>query len=222
MIRVVIADDQPLIRIGLRGIIDGEGDMQVVAEAGTGREAVARARAETADVVLMDVRMPDLDGIEATRLLRADPALDRVRVVVLTTFETDEYVADALKAGADGFLGKGAEPHELTDAIRVVARGGSSLSPQATRGLINRFRAGSEATEPTPAARELLARLTDREREILGHVAAGASNEEIADDLVISPLTVKTHVNRAMAKLGAHDRAQLVALAYEGGLPPRQ
>jgi DNA-binding NarL/FixJ family response regulator len=223
MIRVLIADDQPLIRIGLRGIIDGEEDMEVVAEAVTGSAAVAAARTSRADVVLMDVRMPGLDGIEATRLMRADPELAHVRVLVLTTFETDDYVDGALHAGADGFLGKGAEPRELVEAVRVVAGGGSSLSSRAARGLIDRFRAGTVTPlDDDSATLDLLGRLTSRELEVLRLVASGASNDEIATRLVISPLTVKTHVNRAMTKVGAHDRAQLVILAYEGGLLPRQ
>ncbi|HUX71185.1 MAG TPA: response regulator transcription factor [Cellulomonadaceae bacterium] len=224
MIRVVVADDQSLIRAGLRGILEGEPDIEVVAEAADGREAVDAARRTGADVVLMDVRMPGVDGIDATRLIRADPALAAVRVLVLTTFETDDYVDRALTAGADGFLGKGAEPRELVDAVRVVASGGSSLSSRAARGLIDRLRA-STATRPggdDAVARGLVARLTDRERDVLRRVASGASNDEIATELVISPLTVKTHVNRAMMKVGAHDRAQLVVLAYESGLLPRQ
>ncbi len=224
MIRVVIADDQALIRAGLRGILEGEPDIEVVAEAADGREAVDAARRSGADVVLMDVRMPGVDGIDATRLIRADPTLAAVRVLVLTTFETDDYVDRALTAGADGFLGKGAEPRELVDAVRVVASGGSSLSSRAARGLIDRLRA-STAAHPggdDAVARGLVARLTDRERDVLRRVASGASNDEIATDLVISPLTVKTHVNRAMVKVGAHDRAQLVVLAYESGLLPRQ
>ncbi len=224
MIRVVVADDQSLIRAGLRGILEGEPDLEVVAEAADGRGAVDAARRCGADVVLMDVRMPGVDGIDATRLIRADPTLAAVRVLVLTTFETDDYIDRALTAGADGFLGKGAEPRELVDAVRVVAAGGSSLSSRAARGLIDRLRA-STATRPgadDAVARELVARLTDRERDVLRRVASGASNDEIAANLVISPLTVKTHVNRAMAKVGAHDRAQLVVLAYESGLLPRQ
>ncbi|OIQ85817.1 transcriptional regulatory protein LiaR [mine drainage metagenome] len=224
MIRVVVADDQSLIRAGLRGILEGEPDIEVVAEAADGREAVDAARRSGADVVLMDVRMPGVDGIDATRLIRADPTLAAVRVLVLTTFETDDYVDRALTAGADGFLGKGAEPRELVDAVRVVASGGSSLSSRAARGLIDRLRA-STATRSggdDAVARGLVARLTDRERDVLRRVASGASNDEIAADLVISPLTVKTHVNRAMMKVGAHDRAQLVVLAYESGLLPRQ
>ncbi|MCR6491847.1 response regulator transcription factor [Cellulomonas sp. P24] len=224
MIRVVVADDQALIRAGLRGILEGEADVEVVAEAADGREAVEAARRTGADVVLMDLRMPGVDGIDATRLIRADAALAHVRVLVLTTFETDDYVDRALTAGADGFLGKGAEPRELVDAVRVVAQGGSSLSSRAARGLIDRLRASappSRGADDT-AARALVARLTDRERDVLRRVASGASNEEIAAALVLSPLTVKTHVNRAMTKVGAHDRAQLVVLAYEAGLLPLQ
>ena len=224
MIRVVVADDQALIRAGLRGILEGEADVEVVAEAADGREAVEAARRTGADVVLMDLRMPGVDGIDATRLIRADAALAHVRVLVLTTFETDDYVDRALTAGADGFLGKGAEPRELVDAVRVVAQGGSSLSSRAARGLIDRLRASSPPSRGADdtAARALVARLTDRERDVLRRVASGASNEEIAAALVLSPLTVKTHVNRAMTKVGAHDRAQLVVLAYEAGLLPLQ
>nr|WP_310650813.1 response regulator transcription factor [Cellulomonas sp. P24] len=220
----MVADDQALIRAGLRGILEGEADVEVVAEAADGREAVEAARRTGADVVLMDLRMPGVDGIDATRLIRADAALAHVRVLVLTTFETDDYVDRALTAGADGFLGKGAEPRELVDAVRVVAQGGSSLSSRAARGLIDRLRASappSRGADDT-AARALVARLTDRERDVLRRVASGASNEEIAAALVLSPLTVKTHVNRAMTKVGAHDRAQLVVLAYEAGLLPLQ
>ncbi|WP_448060892.1 response regulator transcription factor [Cellulomonas hominis] len=227
MIRVLLADDQALIRAGLRGILASEPDIEVVAEAVDGAEAVTRVRRDHPDVVLMDVRMPQVDGIEATRRLRADPAFDDVHILVLTTFETEQHVEQALRAGADGFLGKGAEPDELVRAVRVVADGGSVLSPVAARGLVDSMRRPPEpALGRTPddgaRARELLADLTVREREVLAHVAAGASNEEIAALLVISRLTVKTHVNRAMTKVGAHDRAQLVVLAYEGGLLPPQ
>lgn len=227
MIRVLLADDQALIRAGLRGILATEPDIEVVADAVDGGDAVARVRRDRPDVVLMDVRMPRVDGIEATRLLRADADLDAVHILILTTFETEQHVSEALRAGADGFLGKGAEPDELVRAVRVVADGGSVLSPLAARGLVDSLRRPADAApgrtqDDAARARELLAGLTARELEILRHVAAGASNDEIAALLVISPLTVKTHVNRAMTKVGAHDRAQLVVLAYEGGVLPPQ
>ena len=215
MIRVLLADDQPLIRAGLRGLVELEPDLTVVAEAGDGREAVRLAR-EGVDVVVMDVRMPGMDGIEATSRICADPALSDVHVLVLTTFETDEHVARALRAGAAGFLGKGADPRALVDAIRVVARGEALLSPVATRSLIEQF-LSAPAGDRAPRGDDLHG-LTEREREVLGLVGEGLSNEQIADRLVISPLTVKTHVNRTMTKLDAHDRAQLVVLAYESGL----
>ena len=218
-IRVVVADDQPLLRTGFKALISAAPDLEVVGEAGDGREAVRLARAARADVVLMDIRMPVLDGIAATRLITADDDLAGVRVLILTTFEIDEYVFDALRAGASGFLGKGAEADELLSAIRTVSRGDALLSPAATRSLIGRFLATPAA--PTPAddaARRGLAALTDREREITVMVAAGLSNDEIAARLVLSPATVKTHVNRAMAKVGARDRAQLVVFAHRCGL----
>ncbi|MEU0556877.1 response regulator transcription factor [Dactylosporangium sp. NPDC006015] len=222
MIRVVLADDQPLIRSGFRVFVDSADDVTVVGEAATGREAVELARSARADVVLMDIRMPDLDGLAATRLITADPDLAGVRVLILTTFEVDEYVFQALRAGAGGFLGKSAEPAELLAAIRTVHRGEQLLSPAATRALIARF-----LSEPAPAARRrldaapLVDLLTGREREIVGLVATGLSNDEIAAHLRVSPHTVKTHINRSMTKLGAHDRAQLVVVAYECGLVPR-
>ncbi|MGC3863012.1 response regulator [Micromonospora chersina] len=223
-VRVLLADDQTLIRAGFRVLIDSAPDLTVVGEAATGREAVARARSTRADVVLMDIRMPDLDGLAATREITADEDLADVRVLILTTFEVDEYVFEALRAGASGFLGKGVEPAELLDAIRTVAAGDALLSPKATRGLIARFLAQPEP-EP-PASPDQLRALTEREREVLTLVATGLSNEQIAQRLVVSPLTAKTHVNRAMAKLGARDRAQLVVFAYQTGLvradPPAQ
>jgi DNA-binding NarL/FixJ family response regulator len=220
MIRVVLADDQPLVRSGFALFIGSAPDMDVVAEVGTGSDAVQRARGERADVVVMDIRMPGLDGLAATRLITADPDLAGVRVLVLTTFEVDEYVFAALRAGAGGFLGKNAEVNELLDAIRTVHRGESLLSPAATQALITRFLA---QPEPGTAAGTLDV-LTEREREVLALVAVGLANDAIADHLVVSPHTVKTHVNRAMTKLGAHDRAQLVIFAYESGLvrPPPQ
>ncbi|WP_329388732.1 response regulator transcription factor [Streptomyces sp. NBC_01716] len=220
-IRVLLADDQTLLRSAFRVLVDSEPDMKVVGEAADGAEAVALARSEKADVVLMDIRMPGTDGLAATRMISADPELDGVRVVMLTTFEVDEYVVQSLRAGAAGFLGKGAEPEELLNAIRVAAAGEALLSPVATKGLIATFLAqgGSAGEGPDSAAySKRLAALTVREREVLVLVAGGHSNDEIAERLVVSPLTVKTHVNRAMAKLGARDRAQLVVIAYESGL----
>ncbi|GAA3753223.1 response regulator [Micromonospora maritima] len=215
-VRVLLADDQTLIRAGFRALIDSAPDLSVVGEAATGREAVVQARATRADVVLMDIRMPDLDGLAATRQITADEDLAGVRVLILTTFEVDEYVFEALRAGASGFLGKGVEPVELLDAIRTVAAGEALLSPKATRGLIARFLA---QPDPEPRATpERLRVLTEREREVVALVAAGLSNEQIAQRLVLSPLTAKTHVNRAMAKLDARDRAQLVVIAYQSGL----
>ena len=219
--RVVLADDQDLIRAGLRLVIDRAPGLTVVGEAATGHNAVRVAREARADVVLMDIRMPGLDGLAATRRIAADTSLAGVRVLILTTFEVDEYVFEALRSGASGFLGKGARPDALIDAIRTVARGDALLSPSATRGLIARFLRlhDSEPVRPSP----LLAPLTEREREVVALVADGMSNTEIARQLTLSPLTVKTHANHAMTKLGARDRAQLVVLAYQTGLgrPPR-
>ncbi|MFG2309580.1 response regulator [Streptomyces sp. NPDC048566] len=219
-IRVVLADDQALLRSAFRVLVDSEPDMEVVGEASDGAEAVAVTRSERADVVLMDIRMPGTDGLAATRLITADPGLAHVRVVMLTTFEVDEYVVRSLRAGASGFLGKGAEPGELLSAIRIAADGDALLSPVATKGLIARFLARGDDPEdgPGPAGAARLAALTGREREVLVQVAGGLSNDGIAERLDVSPLTVKTHVNRAMAKLGARDRAQLVVIAYESGL----
>jgi len=218
-IRVVVADDQPLLRTGFKALISAAPDLEVVGEAGDGREAVRLARAARADVVLMDIRMPSLDGIAATRLITADDDLAGVRVLILTTFEIDEYVFEALRAGASGFLGKSAEADDLLNAIRTVSRGDALLSPAATRSLISRFLATPAAPPPADdAARRGLAALTDREREVTVMVAAGLSNDEIAARLVLSPATVKTHVNRAMAKVGARDRAQLVVFAHRCGL----
>ncbi|MFD5112543.1 response regulator [Streptomyces sp. NPDC058391] len=220
-IRVVLADDQALLRSAFRVLVDSEPDMEVVGEAADGAQAVALARSTRADVVLMDIRMPGTDGLAATRLISADPDLAGVHVVMLTTFEVDEYVVQSLRAGASGFLGKGAEPDELLNAIRIAAAGEALLSPAATKGLIATFLAqgGAEAdSEDAAAYSERLRALTVREREVLVLVAGGHSNDEIAERLAVSPLTVKTHVNRAMAKLGARDRAQLVVIAYESGL----
>jgi DNA-binding NarL/FixJ family response regulator len=215
-IRVVLADDQPLVRGAFALFVESAPDLTVVGEAATGREAVALARSETADVVVMDIRMPDLDGLAATRLITGDDTLAGVRVLVLTTFEVDEHVFEALRAGASGFLGKNAEIEELLDAIRTVHRGEALLSATATHALISRFLRQPERL--SGCTDERLATLTDREREVLTLVATGLSNDDIADHLVVSPHTVKTHINRAMTKLGAHDRAQLVILAYESGL----
>ena len=217
-IRVVVADDQPLLRTGFRALIQSDPDLEVVGEAGDGREAVRLARAARADVVLMDIRMPVLDGIAATRLITGDAELAGVRVLILTTFEIDEYVFEALRAGASGFLGKSAEADELLSAIRTVSRGDALLSPAATRTLIRRFLAAPGPPPPGDAARQGLDALTDRERELTALVAAGLSNDEIAARLVLSPATVKTHVNRAMAKVGARDRAQLVVFAHRCGI----
>lgn len=220
-IRVLLADDQTLLRSAFRVLVDSEPDMHVVGEAADGAEAVALARSTKADVVLMDIRMPGTDGLAATRMISADPELKDVRVVMLTTFEVDEYVVQSLRAGASGFLGKGAEPDELLNAIRIAAAGDALLSPVATKGLIAKFLAQGDASddgEESRAYSERLSALTGREREVLVLVGGGHSNDEIAERLEVSPLTVKTHVNRAMAKLGARDRAQLVVIAYESGL----
>ncbi|WAZ21220.1 response regulator transcription factor [Streptomyces cinnabarinus] len=219
-IRVLLADDQALLRSAFRVLVDSEPDMEVVGEASDGAEAVVLAKEQRADVVLMDIRMPGTDGLAATRLISADPSLAHVRVVILTTFEVDDYVVQSLRAGASGFLGKGSEPDELLNAIRVAAGGEALLSPAATKGLIARFLAqgGAGDEDHDPARAERLDALTVREREVLVQVAGGHSNDEIAERLEVSPLTVKTHVNRAMAKLGARDRAQLVVIAYESGL----
>ncbi|MBW8799746.1 MAG: response regulator transcription factor [Streptomyces sp.] len=219
-IRVLLADDQALLRSAFRVLVDSEPDMEVVGEASDGAEAVALTREREADVVLMDIRMPGTDGLAATRLISADPSLAHVRVVILTTFEVDDYVVQALRAGASGFLGKGSEPEELLSAIRLAAGGEALLSPTATKGLIARFLAQGDLGDDgrDPARSERLDALTSREREVLVQVAGGHSNDEIAERLEVSPLTVKTHVNRAMAKLGARDRAQLVVIAYESGL----
>ncbi|WP_330330045.1 response regulator transcription factor [Streptomyces sp. NBC_00536] len=222
-IRVLLADDQALLRSAFKVLVDSEPDMEVVGEAADGAQAYALARERRADVVLMDIRMPGTDGLAATRMISADPELSGVRVVMLTTFEVDEYVAAALRAGASGFLGKGAEPEELLNAIRIAVAGEALLSPAATKGLIATFLAQDGGAGPAPgtaagAHAERLATLTSREREVLGLVAGGLSNDEIGGRLEVSPLTVKTHVNRAMAKLGARDRAQLVVIAYESGL----
>ena len=217
-IRVVVADDQPLLRTGFKALIATAPDLEVVGEAGDGREAVRLAGSAQADVVLMDIRMPVLDGIAATRLITGDEDLAGVRVLILTTFEIDEYVFEALRAGASGFLGKSAEADELLDAIRTVSRGDALLSPAATRSLISRFLATPLAPPMDEAAGRGLAALTDRERELTVLVATGLSNEEIAAKLVLSPATVKTHVNRVFAKIGVQSRAQAVRYAISNGL----
>jgi DNA-binding NarL/FixJ family response regulator len=216
MIRVLVADDQMLVRAGFRVLVDSAPDLEVVGEAGNGAEAVELARSARPDVVLMDIRMPVLDGLEATRRIVADQLLAGVRVLVLTTFELDEYVFDALAAGASGFLLKNTDPAELLRAVRVVAEGEALLAPSVTRRLIAEFAAARRRA--SPPARVDLAALTDREREVMALAGAGLSNEEIAERLVVSPATARTHVSRAMVKLGARDRAQLVVFAYESGL----
>ena len=215
MIRVVLADDQALVRGGFHMLLDSADDIEVVGEAADGEQAVAMVRATRPDVVLMDIRMPGTDGLEATRRIAADATLSGVRVLILTTFEADEYVYQALRAGASGFLVKDTEPAELMQAVRIVARGDSLLSPGVTRRLIADIVARPAAT---PAAAANLADLTDREREVLTLVGGGLSNDEIAARLFLSPLTAKTHVSRIMSKLSARDRAQLVVTAYETGL----
>ncbi len=215
MIRVAVVDDQALVRMGLRALLETEEDTELVGEAADGRAGLALVRAALPDVVLMDVRMPELDGLEALRQIAADPALTGVRVIVLTTFELDEYVFAALAAGASGFVLKDGEPAELLRAVRVVAGGGSLLSPTVTRRVIEHFAAGpARRSAPHPGVTEL----TEREREIVAWVATGRSNDEIAAALVVSPATVRTHVSRAMLKLRARDRAQLVVFAIESGL----
>ena len=215
-IRVLLADDQTLIRAGFKMIIDSEPEFEVVGEASDGGEAVALARTARADVVLMDIRMPRMDGLEATRRIGADDNLAGVRILVLTTFENDDNVVLALQAGASGFLGKSVAPADLLHAIRVVAGGEALLSPRATRGLVSRFL--SQGEPDADVVLPELTPLTDREREILVLVAHGLSNDDIAERLFVSPLTAKTHVNRAMTKLNVRDRAQLVVLAYRTGL----
>ncbi len=216
MIRVLLADDQSLIRAGFRLLLDSCDDLTVVGEASDGAQAVDLARRERADVVLMDIRMPGVDGLEATRRIAADEDLAGVRVIILTTFESDEYVYQAIRAGASGFLVKDSEPAELLQAVRVVARGDALLSPGVTRRLITDLATRQE--RPPAAASRTLDSLTAREREVMALVAAGLSNDEIAVRLYLSPLTAKTHVSRAMTKLNARDRAQLVVIAYESGL----
>ncbi|MEU7869884.1 response regulator transcription factor [Dactylosporangium sp. NPDC049140] len=213
MIRVLLVDDQPLIRSGFRALLDAEDDIEVVAEAGDGGDGVRLAREHRPDVVLLDVRMPTVDGIEATRRIAADPELAAVHVVVLTNYGMDEYVLEALRAGAAGFLVKDILPEDFLHAVRVAARGDALLAPSITRRLIERY-----VAQPPPArSAAALRALTGREREAVALVAQGLSNAEIAARMAISPITAKTHINRAMTKLHARDRAQLVVIAYEAG-----
>jgi DNA-binding NarL/FixJ family response regulator len=213
-IRVLLADDQTLVRAGFRVLLEKADDLEVVDEASSGAEAVEMVRRHRPDVVLMDIRMPELDGIQATRRILADDRTSGTRIIVLTTFELDEYVFEALRAGATGFLLKDIEPDDLRAAVRIAARGEALLSPSVTRRLIDEFVRKS----PSPRDPERLQELTAREREVVTLVAEGLSNEEIGVRLYMSPSTAKTHVSRAMAKLGARDRAQLVVIAYETGL----
>jgi DNA-binding NarL/FixJ family response regulator len=214
VIRVLLADDQALVRAGFRALLDAEPDIEVLGEATDGAQAVRLARETRPDVVLMDIRMPGMDGLAATREIATDPALSATRIVILTTFDLDEYVFEALRAGAAGFLVKDTEPVELLRGVRAVAAGDALLSPGVTRRLVAEFAAKAKP----PVAANALAALTEREREVVALVGAGLSNEEIARRLVVSPATAKTHVSRAMVKLGARDRAQLVVFAYETGL----
>jgi DNA-binding NarL/FixJ family response regulator len=214
MIKVLLADDQRLVRAGFRSILDDEDDITVVGEAGDGEQAVQLCRELRPDVVLMDIRMPGVDGLEAARRILSDHQLDAVKVVILTTFDIDDYVYAALRAGATGFLLKDTEPEELIHAVRVAARGDALISPSVTRRLIAEFAGRVKAPEPGPRLRSL----TDREREVMELVAAGLTNDEIAARLVLSPATAKTHVSRIMTKLDVRDRSQLVVLAYESGL----
>ncbi len=214
MIRVVLADDQALVRAGFRALLDAQPDIEVVAEAADGEEAVRMTKDLRPDVVLMDIRMPDVDGLQATRRIAAEADLRDVRVVILTTFDLDEYLFEALRVGASGFLLKDTEPVDLIRGVREAARGEALLSPVVTRRLIEEFAARAR----TPIAAPRMDELTDREREVVKLVAAGLSNEEIAARLFVSPATAKTHVSRAMGKLDARDRAQLVVFAYESGL----
>ncbi len=214
MIRVVLADDQALVRAGFRSLLDARDDIDVVGEAADGHEAVALARQHRPDVVLMDIRMPGLDGLDATRQIASDPGLAAVRVVILTTFGLDEYLFDALRYGASGFLVKDTRPADLVEAVRVVAAGDSLISPSMTQRLIEEFATNAKPSRP---AKELDV-LTNREREVLALVGGGLTNDEIGQRLYLSPATARTHVSRIMTKLAARDRTQLVVLAYETGL----
>jgi DNA-binding NarL/FixJ family response regulator len=214
--RVVLAEDQPMVRAGFRALLDSRDDIEVVGEAATGAEALEQARALRPDVVVMDIRMPEMDGLEATEHITSDRDLSHTRVLVLTTFELDEYVFGALRAGASGFLLKGGEPADLVNAIRVVAGGEALLAPSVTRRLIQTY-----ISQPPPAGRsepDGMDELTAREREVLGLIATGLTNAEIAEALTLSPLTAKTHVSRILMKLGARDRVQLVVIAYQSGI----
>jgi DNA-binding NarL/FixJ family response regulator len=214
--RVVLAEDQPMVRAGFRALLDARNDIEVVGEAATGAQALAQAGALRPDVVVMDIRMPEMDGLQATRRIASDPALGHTRVLVLTTFELDEYVFGALDAGASGFLLKGGEPADLVQAIRIVARGESLLAPSVTRRLIDTY-----VSRPQPANKtehDGLDELTTREREVLGLIATGLTNAEIAHTLHLSTLTAKTHVSRILTKLRARDRVQLVIIAYQSGI----
>jgi DNA-binding NarL/FixJ family response regulator len=217
-VRVVLADDQSLIRAGFRSILERAGDVEIAGEASDGLDALAVVRRTRPDVVLMDVRMPRLDGIEATAQICADPSLAGTRVVVVTTYEVDEYIYGALRAGASGFLLKDLEPDELRRAVRVVAAGEALLSPSVTRRLIGRFSGSAASPEYLDRLKTRLGQLTQREREVVALVGQGLSNDEIAERLVISPMTAKTHVSRAMLKLDVRDRAQVVVFAYDSGL----
>lgn len=214
MIRILLADDQALVRAGFRALLDAQEDMTVIGEAGNGEDALRLAASLIPDVVLMDIRMPRCDGLEATRRIVADTQLAHVKIIILTTFDLDEYIFEALRVGASGFLVKDTEPIDLIRGIQAVARGEGLLSPGVTRRLISEFARLKSKTEAAPN----LDVLTEREREVMALVAGGLSNEEIAERLVVSPATAKTHVSRAMVKLGARDRAQLVVFAYESGL----
>ena len=214
MIRILLADDQALVRAGFRALLDAQDDMKVVDEAADGDDAVRLAVRHIPDVVLMDIRMPRCDGLEATRRIATNERLAQVKIIILTTFDLDEYIFEALRAGASGFLVKDTEPIDLIRGIQAVARGDGLLSPGVTRRLIAEFATLTSKTEPTSDLRAL----TEREREVMALVAGGLSNDEIAERLVVSPATAKTHVSRAMVKLGARDRAQLVVFAYESGL----
>ena len=214
MIRVLLVDDQPLIRSGFRALLDVEDDIVVVAEAADGSEGLALAKEHLPDIALIDIQMPVMDGIEATRRIAADPTLAGVHIVILTNYGLDEYVFNALRAGAAGFLVKDIQPEDFLHAVRVAARGDALLAPSITRKLINRY-----VAQPLhPDSNTVLKRLTNREREAVALAAQGLSNDQIADGMMISPMTAKTHINRAMTKLHARDRAQLVVLAYESGL----
>ncbi|WP_405792393.1 response regulator [Streptomyces sp. NBC_01506] len=214
MIRVLLVDDQPLLRSGFRALLDAEDDIKVVAEAANGKEGLAHAREHLPDLALIDISMPVMDGIEATRQIAADPVLAQIHVVILTNYGLDENVFNALRAGAAGFLVKDIEPDDFLHSVRVAARGDALLSPSITRMLISRY----VAQPPSTGVAKGLEELTNREREAVALAAQGLSNDQIADFMVISPLTAKTHINRAMTKLQARDRAQLVVLAYESGL----